>query len=176
MWDQLPELILTQIFSHLGRGDRANVAQVCQSWNRALSSPVLWRSVTVLVDRDLRGDFPLAGELAVRNIYDNKKMLTVPLFVNYEIYQDRRRTQNSWRLAFGLNSEQFFSLGASEDSESKIELDAELISDYVKSSSNYLNRKIVCRAFEINLARIWRSLAFRENSLNISHASQLLGK
>ncbi|KOC67312.1 F-box only protein 39 [Habropoda laboriosa] len=27
MWDQLPELILTQIFSHLARGDRANVAQ-----------------------------------------------------------------------------------------------------------------------------------------------------
>ncbi|CAK9820693.1 F-box only protein 39 [Anthophora plagiata] len=66
MWDQLPELILTQIFSHLGRGDRANVAQVCQSWNRALSSPILWRSVTVLIDRDLRGDFPLAGELAAK--------------------------------------------------------------------------------------------------------------
>ncbi|XP_078037419.1 F-box only protein 39 [Augochlora pura] len=66
MWDQLPELILTQIFSHLDREDRANVAQTCQSWNRALSSPVLWRSVTVLIDRDLRGDFPLAGELAAK--------------------------------------------------------------------------------------------------------------
>jgi len=66
MWDQLPELILTQIFSHLNRVDRANVGQVCRSWNRTLSSPVLWRSVTVLIDRDLRGDFPLAGELAVR--------------------------------------------------------------------------------------------------------------
>ncbi|XP_003703893.3 F-box only protein 39 isoform X2 [Megachile rotundata] len=66
MWDQLPELILTQIFSHLDRGDRANVAQVCRSWNRALSSPILWRSVTVLIDRDLRGDFPLAGELAAK--------------------------------------------------------------------------------------------------------------
>ncbi|XP_029033537.1 F-box only protein 39 isoform X1 [Osmia lignaria lignaria] len=66
MWDQLPELILTQIFSHLDRGDRANVAQVCRSWNRALSSPILWRSVTVLIDRDLRGDFPLAGELATK--------------------------------------------------------------------------------------------------------------
>ncbi|OAD58806.1 F-box only protein 39 [Eufriesea mexicana] len=66
MWDQLPELILTQIFSHLGHGDRANVAQVCQPWNRALSSPVLWRSVTVFIDRDLRGDFPLAGELAAK--------------------------------------------------------------------------------------------------------------
>ncbi|XP_017787957.1 PREDICTED: F-box only protein 39-like [Habropoda laboriosa] len=66
MWDQLPELILTQIFSHLARGDRANVAQVCQSWNRALSSPILWRSVTVFVDRDLRGDFSLAGELAAK--------------------------------------------------------------------------------------------------------------
>lgn len=66
MWDQLPELILTQIFSHLGHGDRANVAQVCQRWNRALSSPILWRSVTVFIDRDLRGDFPLAGELAAK--------------------------------------------------------------------------------------------------------------
>ncbi|XP_043579852.1 F-box only protein 39-like isoform X3 [Bombus pyrosoma] len=66
MWDQLPELILTQIFSHLGHGDRANVAQVCRLWNRALSSPVLWRSITVFIDRDLRGDFPLAGELAAQ--------------------------------------------------------------------------------------------------------------
>lgn len=66
MWDQLPELILIQIFSHLDRGDRASVSQVCRSWNLALSSPVLWRSVTVLIDRDLRGNFPLAGELAVR--------------------------------------------------------------------------------------------------------------
>jgi len=66
MWDQLPELILTQIFDYLDRIDRASVSQVCLSWNRTLSSPVLWRSVTVLIDRDLRGDFPLAGELAVR--------------------------------------------------------------------------------------------------------------
>ncbi|XP_011862558.1 PREDICTED: F-box only protein 39-like isoform X2 [Vollenhovia emeryi] len=66
MWDQLPELILTQIFGHLDRADRASVSQVCRSWNRSLSSPVLWRSVTVLIDRDLRGDFPLAGELAAK--------------------------------------------------------------------------------------------------------------
>ncbi|EGI68341.1 F-box only protein 39 [Acromyrmex echinatior] len=66
MWDQLPELILTQIFDYLDRTDRASVSQVCQSWNRTLSSPVLWRSVTVLIDRDLRGDFPLAGELAAK--------------------------------------------------------------------------------------------------------------
>ncbi|XP_043274007.1 F-box only protein 39-like isoform X2 [Venturia canescens] len=66
MWDQLPELILTQIFGHLGRNDLAAVGQVCQAWNRALSSPVLWRSVTVLIDRDLRGEFPLAGKLATK--------------------------------------------------------------------------------------------------------------
>lgn len=66
MWDQLPELILTQIFSYLNRTDRVSVGQVCRSWNRTLSSPALWRSVTVFIDRDLRGDFPLAGELAVR--------------------------------------------------------------------------------------------------------------
>lgn len=76
MWDQLPELILTQIFSHLGHGDRANVAQVCRLWNRALSSPVLWRSVTVFIDRDLRGDFPLAGELTVRKYLEKIKSPT----------------------------------------------------------------------------------------------------
>ena len=75
MWDQLPELILTQIFSHLGHGDRANVAQVCRLWNRALSSPVLWRSVTVFIDRDLRGDFPLAGELTVRKKFRKDQMI-----------------------------------------------------------------------------------------------------
>lgn len=79
MWDQLPELILTQIFSHLGHGDRANVAQVCRLWNRALSSPVLWRSVTVFIDRDLRGDFPLAGELTVRKYLEKIKRSTVSL-------------------------------------------------------------------------------------------------
>lgn len=72
MWNQLPVLILTQIFGHLGREDRANVAQICQSWDRALSSPVLWRSVTILIDRDLRGDSPLEGDLAVRNTYEPK--------------------------------------------------------------------------------------------------------
>ncbi|XP_012285961.1 F-box only protein 39 [Orussus abietinus] len=66
MWDQLPELILTHIFRYLGRGDRVNAGQVCRSWNQAMSSPVLWRSVTILVDRDLRGDFPLAGEQVVK--------------------------------------------------------------------------------------------------------------
>lgn len=76
MWDQLPELILTQIFSHLDHGDRANVAQVCRLWNRALSSPVLWRSVTVFIDRDLRGDFPLAGELTVRKYLEKIKRPT----------------------------------------------------------------------------------------------------
>ncbi|XP_070167481.1 F-box only protein 39 isoform X2 [Polyergus mexicanus] len=66
MWDQLPELILTQIFGHLNRTDRVSVGQVCRSWNRTLSSPILWRSFTVLIDRELRGDFPLAGELAAK--------------------------------------------------------------------------------------------------------------
>ncbi|XP_012225223.1 F-box only protein 39-like [Linepithema humile] len=66
MWDQLPELILTQIFGYLNRADRASVGQVCQSWNHALSSPVLWRSVTIFIDRDLRGVFPLAEELAAK--------------------------------------------------------------------------------------------------------------
>lgn len=65
MWDQLPELILTEIFSHLGNKDRATSGQVCRVWEQALSSPILWRSVTVLVDRDLRGEFPLAKKLAV---------------------------------------------------------------------------------------------------------------
>lgn len=64
MWNQLPELILTQIFSYLDRNDKANAGQVCQSWNRALSSPVLWRSVTILLDKDLLGQ-SIADEQAV---------------------------------------------------------------------------------------------------------------
>lgn len=84
MWDQLPELILTQIFSHLGHGDRANVAQVCRPWNRALSSPVLWRSITVFIDRDLRGDFPLAGELAVRkHLRKIKYLISILLYYSH---------------------------------------------------------------------------------------------
>lgn len=77
MWDQLPELILTQIFGYLNRADRASVGQVCQSWNHALSSPILWRSVTIFIDRDLRGVFPLAEELAVRIFffYDRIELL-----------------------------------------------------------------------------------------------------
>lgn len=69
MWDQLPELILTRIFGHLDRADRASVGRVCRTWGRALSSPALWRSVSVLIDRDLRGDFPLAEEFAVRETF-----------------------------------------------------------------------------------------------------------
>ncbi|XP_046597378.1 F-box only protein 39-like isoform X2 [Neodiprion lecontei] len=66
MWDQLPELILTEIFRHLNSRDRANLGEVCKSWKHAMSSPILWRSVTVLIDRDLRGELPLAKELAVK--------------------------------------------------------------------------------------------------------------
>lgn len=66
MWDQLPELILIQVFGHLDRGDRVSAGQVCRSWSSAMSSPILWRSVTVLIDRDLRADFRLAEELAVK--------------------------------------------------------------------------------------------------------------
>ncbi|XP_046747073.1 F-box only protein 39-like isoform X1 [Diprion similis] len=66
MWDQLPELILTEIFRHLNSRDRANLGEVCKSWKHAVSSPILWRSVTVLIDRDLRGELPLAKELAVK--------------------------------------------------------------------------------------------------------------
>ncbi|XP_046618470.1 F-box only protein 39-like isoform X2 [Neodiprion virginianus] len=66
MWDQLPELILTEIFRHLNSRDRANLGEVCKSWKHAMSSPILWRSVTILIDRDLRGELPLAKELAVK--------------------------------------------------------------------------------------------------------------
>lgn len=82
MWDQLPELILTQIFGHLDRADRANVGQVCRSWNRTLSSPVLWRSMTVFIDRDLRGDFSLTGELTVRLFSDAIGSLRISSSVN----------------------------------------------------------------------------------------------
>ncbi|XP_076288019.1 F-box only protein 39 isoform X2 [Lasioglossum baleicum] len=93
MWDQLPELILTQIFSHLDREDRANVAQICQSWNRALSSPVLWRSVTVLIDRDLRGDFPLAGELAAK-YGQHMRILELAWSRPYILPRETRLTRN----------------------------------------------------------------------------------
>ncbi|XP_014471782.1 PREDICTED: F-box only protein 39-like [Dinoponera quadriceps] len=66
MWDQLPELILTQIFGHLDHADRASVGEVCPAWNRALSSPVLWRSVAVVIDRDLSDDFPPATILTTK--------------------------------------------------------------------------------------------------------------
>ncbi|CAD1472471.1 unnamed protein product [Heterotrigona itama] len=93
MWDQLPELILTQIFSHLGHGDRANVAQVCRLWNRALSSPVLWRSVTVFIDRDLRGDFPLAGELTAK-YWQHIRCLELAWSRPYLLPREARITRN----------------------------------------------------------------------------------
>lgn len=80
MWDQLPELILTQIFGYLNRADRVSVGQVCRSWNHTLSSPVLWRSFTVLIDRELRGDFPLAGELAVRILETGRVLFQANLY------------------------------------------------------------------------------------------------
>lgn len=69
MWDQLPELILTQIFGYLDHADRASIDEVCRAWNRALSSPVLWRSVTVVIDRDLWDNFPPAAMLTVRAFF-----------------------------------------------------------------------------------------------------------
>ncbi|XP_011136148.3 F-box only protein 39-like [Harpegnathos saltator] len=66
MWDQLPELILTQIFDHLDYTDRVSVGEVCRAWNRALSSPVLWRSVRIVIDRDLREDFSPAAILTAK--------------------------------------------------------------------------------------------------------------
>ncbi|KAF7991186.1 hypothetical protein HCN44_002748 [Aphidius gifuensis] len=66
MWSQLPELILTNIFHYLDCEDRCNVGKTCQSWNHALASPILWRCVTILIDRDLRSGFPLATEIAIK--------------------------------------------------------------------------------------------------------------
>lgn len=65
MWDQLPELILTLIFDHLECRDRFNVDRTCQSWSRALAAPVLWRSITITIDRDLRGDLSPTKQLVV---------------------------------------------------------------------------------------------------------------
>lgn len=65
MWSQLPELILTNIFHYLDCEDRVNVGKTCQSWGHALASPILWRCVTISIDRDLRSGFPLATEIAV---------------------------------------------------------------------------------------------------------------
>ncbi|XP_012259460.2 F-box only protein 39-like [Athalia rosae] len=66
MWDQLPELVLTEIFKHLTRRDQVNSGKVCRSWNQALASPLLWRSVKVIIDVDVCGGFPLAKQLAVK--------------------------------------------------------------------------------------------------------------
>jgi hypothetical protein len=65
MWAQLPELILTQVFGHLGGIDRVNAGQVCRHWARCLGSPSLWRRCTVHIDRDLSIDCSIASELAV---------------------------------------------------------------------------------------------------------------
>ncbi|XP_063991687.1 F-box only protein 39-like [Diachasmimorpha longicaudata] len=64
MWDQLPELILIRIFRNLTCEDRFNVSGVCQVWRRGLEAPALWRSVTILIDRDLTSGFPQATLLA----------------------------------------------------------------------------------------------------------------
>ncbi|XP_053597293.1 F-box only protein 39-like [Microplitis demolitor] len=66
MWDQLPELILTLIFDHLECRDRFNVDRTCQSWSRALAAPVLWRSITITIDRDLRGDLSPTKQLVAK--------------------------------------------------------------------------------------------------------------
>ncbi|XP_072744705.1 F-box only protein 39 [Anoplolepis gracilipes] len=94
MWDQLPELILTQIFSYLNRTDRVNISQVCRSWNRTLSSPVLWRSFTVLIDRELRGDFPLAGELAAK-YGQHMRSLELAFSRPYILPRQMRMTRNT---------------------------------------------------------------------------------
>ncbi|KAG8037124.1 hypothetical protein G9C98_004446 [Cotesia typhae] len=64
MWDQLPELILTLIFDYLECRDRFSVDRTCQSWSRALAAPVLWRSITIFIDRDLRSDSSPTKQLA----------------------------------------------------------------------------------------------------------------
>ena len=65
MWEQLPELVLTQVFSYLGRTDRASAAQVCRHWNQVVSSPCLWRNFIIYIDRDLRNEPSVTTSLAV---------------------------------------------------------------------------------------------------------------
>ena len=67
-WDELPELILIQVFGHLGREDRASVGLVCQHWANCLSSPSLWRRCTVTFDKDFGGSCLLANELLVSGV------------------------------------------------------------------------------------------------------------
>lgn len=52
MWDQVPELILIEIFHNLNREDRVSIESVCHTWRQALASPKLWRSVIIYIDRD----------------------------------------------------------------------------------------------------------------------------
>lgn len=76
MWNQIPHLILTKIFYYLDCNDRENVGKICQSWCHALASPILWRCVTILIDRDLKNGFPLATELAVCTYSKKKKFFS----------------------------------------------------------------------------------------------------
>lgn len=46
-WDQLPILIVVNIFKYLQPQDRVNAASTCQSWTDALYSPFLWRNLLV---------------------------------------------------------------------------------------------------------------------------------
>ncbi|XP_014239138.1 F-box only protein 39-like [Trichogramma pretiosum] len=66
MWAQLPELVLTQVFSQLGPVDRANCAEVCRHWALCLSIPGLWRRCVVRIDRDLGSDYSVISEQAVK--------------------------------------------------------------------------------------------------------------
>ncbi|MES9883887.1 MAG: F-box-like domain-containing protein [Sedimenticola sp.] len=51
-WENLPELILAQIFSHLSVLDRVHVTNVCQSWAQAAVRSEVWR-IFELAESDL---------------------------------------------------------------------------------------------------------------------------
>ncbi|XP_034944287.1 F-box only protein 39-like [Chelonus insularis] len=68
MWNQLPELILSLIFDYLNCQDRASVDQTCQAWSHALASPSLWKSIRIIIDRDLRIYYPSTRNLLAKYV------------------------------------------------------------------------------------------------------------
>ncbi|PBC33737.1 F-box only protein [Apis cerana cerana] len=87
MWDQLPELILTQIFSHLGHGDRANVAQAkygqhIRSLELAWSRPYLLpreARITRNIQAEAGADFLTI--VRAKNVQLRKLILTDWIFI-----------------------------------------------------------------------------------------------
>ncbi|XP_011306608.1 F-box only protein 39 [Fopius arisanus] len=93
MWNQLPELILIRIFRNLNCEDRFNASGVCQVWRRGVAAPTLWRSVTILIDRDLASGFRLATVLT-RKYGEHMRSLELAWSRPYVLSKETRNSAN----------------------------------------------------------------------------------